>query len=147
MSRNGFQPDYRNLVDVLHNRRPKRLPLYEHHIDAPFIAKYLNEDVSIQGTKQVDYDAYYKKIINFWKDMTFNVNIYVNEILYFDYKQGVLVGTITKTDSYSTSKKLDFSDISKNRVEVFLLKEFQKDKHQIFEKFQIDREPQSSFNW
>jgi len=72
MSRNGFQPDYRNLVDVLHNRRPKRLPLYEHHIDAPFIAKYLNEDVSIQGTKQVDYDAYYKKIINFWKDMTYD---------------------------------------------------------------------------
>jgi 1,2-phenylacetyl-CoA epoxidase PaaB subunit len=42
---------------------------------------------------------------------------------------------------------IDFSDISKNRVEVFLLKEFQKDKHQIFDKFQIDREPQSSFNW
>ncbi|MEN8194001.1 MAG: uroporphyrinogen decarboxylase family protein [Bacteroidota bacterium] len=67
-----FQPDYRNLVEVLHNRRPKRLPLYEHNIDAPFIAKYLKEDVAVQGTKQEDYDAYHKKIISFWKDNTYD---------------------------------------------------------------------------
>jgi len=37
---------------------------------------------------------------------------------------------------------IDFSDVSKNRVEVFLLKEFQKDKHKIFERFKNDENPQ-----
>jgi hypothetical protein len=50
-----------------------------------------------------------------WKNMVFNVNIYVDEIIYFDYKRGVIVGTVTKTDSYSSSKKLDFSDVSRSQ--------------------------------
>ena len=37
----NFQPDYRNVLDVLHNRKPKRLPLYEHLINVPFIEKTL----------------------------------------------------------------------------------------------------------
>jgi len=36
---NNFVPDYRNILKVLFNERPARLPLYEHHIDAPFISK------------------------------------------------------------------------------------------------------------
>jgi uroporphyrinogen decarboxylase len=35
----SFQPDYNNLLAVLNNQRPDRIPLYEHHIDAPFISK------------------------------------------------------------------------------------------------------------
>ncbi|HUX12313.1 MAG TPA: uroporphyrinogen decarboxylase family protein [Spirochaetia bacterium] len=27
-----FRPDYRNLVDALHRKRPRRLPLYEHNV-------------------------------------------------------------------------------------------------------------------
>ena len=46
---NNFTPDYNNLLDVLHNRRPKRLPLYEHHIDAPFISKALGWEIVLQG--------------------------------------------------------------------------------------------------
>jgi hypothetical protein len=50
-----------------------------------------------------------------WKEMKFNVNIYVYETLYFDYQRGILAGSITKTDSYSTSEKLDFSDMSRSQ--------------------------------
>ena len=67
-----FKPDYRNILEVLYNRRPKRLPLYEHHIDVPFIAKYLNEELAIHGHKASDFENYYGKIINFWKDMTYD---------------------------------------------------------------------------
>lgn len=67
-----FQPDYRNILEVLHNRRPKRLPLYEHHIDAPFIAKSLGEELAIHGNKASDYENYYEKIIHFWKDKTYD---------------------------------------------------------------------------
>lgn len=67
-----FQPDYRNILEVLYNRRPKRLPLYEHHIDAPFISKQLNEALILQGNNASDYENYYVKIVNFWKGMTYD---------------------------------------------------------------------------
>ena len=37
----NFQPDYTNILKVLHHQRPDYLPLYEHHIDAPFISKFV----------------------------------------------------------------------------------------------------------
>lgn len=68
----NFQPDSKNLLDVLHNCRPKRLPLYEHHIDAPFISKILGRDIVLQGEKQKDYEEYYKTLIGFWRDHTYD---------------------------------------------------------------------------
>jgi uroporphyrinogen decarboxylase len=56
----SFQPDYRNILSVLQNKRPKRLPVYEHHIDAPFISKCLNKDVSLQGDNPADLVNYCK---------------------------------------------------------------------------------------
>ncbi len=41
MHSDHFQPDYTNILKVLYNQRPDYLPLYEHHIDAPFISKCL----------------------------------------------------------------------------------------------------------
>jgi len=68
----GFIPDYTNLLEVLNNRRPQRLPLYEHHIDAPFIAKALGENIDPSGLKPRELPAYYQKVIGFWKDMTYD---------------------------------------------------------------------------
>ena len=42
----SFEPNFHNLLQVLKNQRPDRLPLYEHHIDAPFISKVLGEAIS-----------------------------------------------------------------------------------------------------
>jgi uroporphyrinogen decarboxylase len=78
--RSVFQPDYRNILDVLFNKRPKRLPLYEHHIDVPFISKYLNEELAIQGSNSKDYENYYRKIVDFWKEMTYDA---------FDYEAAI----------------------------------------------------------
>jgi uroporphyrinogen decarboxylase len=44
-----FQPDFNNILKVLHNQRPDYLPLYEHHIDAPFISKVLGKEVNSAG--------------------------------------------------------------------------------------------------
>lgn len=68
----NFQPDYRNILEVLFNRRPARLPLYEHHIDVPFISKYLNREIIPEGEKPADYEQYYRAITGFWKDMTYD---------------------------------------------------------------------------
>jgi len=67
-----FEPDYHNILQVLNNRRPARLPLYEHHIDAPFISKMLGEHISSQGLKNNELEEYYRKVIGFWKGMTYD---------------------------------------------------------------------------
>jgi len=67
-----FEPDYQNILQVLNNQRPTRLPLYEHHIDAPFISKMLGEHISSQGLKNKELEDYYRKVIGFWKDMTYD---------------------------------------------------------------------------
>ena len=38
-----FQPNANNILDVLYNKKPKYLPLYEHHIDIEFIEKFTGE--------------------------------------------------------------------------------------------------------
>lgn len=70
--KNTFEPDYRHILKVLNNERPTRLPLYEHHIDAPFISKALGENISGQGLKSNELEDYYRKVIGFWKDMTYD---------------------------------------------------------------------------
>lgn len=72
MENSTFCSDYNNLLDVLNNRRPGRLPLYEHHIDAPFISKVLGEELNVSGLKPTDLETYYKKVIGFWKNMTYD---------------------------------------------------------------------------
>jgi uroporphyrinogen decarboxylase len=72
MNNPDFVPDYTNLLQVLLNRKPWRLPVYEHHIDAPFISKVLGEDLSPEGLNPKELVDYYNKITRFWKDMTYD---------------------------------------------------------------------------
>jgi len=67
-----FEPSCQNLLQVLNNQKPDRLPLYEHHIDAPFISKVLGENISAQGLNPDELEGYYRKVIGFWKDMTYD---------------------------------------------------------------------------
>lgn len=76
----NFQPDYHQIEKVLHNQRPERLPLYEHHIDKPFIEKVISKEIGLQGNSPVDYQNYYSQIIGFWKDMTYDA---------FDYEAAI----------------------------------------------------------
>ncbi|MDD2961939.1 MAG: uroporphyrinogen decarboxylase family protein [Muribaculaceae bacterium] len=65
-----YQPDYRNILEVLYNRRPKVLPLYEHHIDAAFIEKATGQKFS--DSINTDPELYFSKVINFWKENTYD---------------------------------------------------------------------------
>lgn len=67
-----FIPDYTNLLQAVSNLRPSRLPVYEHHIDAPFISKITGENLDPSGSKSSDLKEYYRKVIGFWKDMTYD---------------------------------------------------------------------------
>ena len=63
----NFQPDYTNILKVLHNQRPDYLPLYEHHIDAPFISKLTGEKIELVSNRPADLEDYFRKVIDFWK--------------------------------------------------------------------------------
>lgn len=76
----AFQPDYSNVLQVLQNQKPGRLPLYEHHIDAPFISKALGKQLVLQGNRREDYVAFYRELIGFWREMTFDA---------FDYEAAI----------------------------------------------------------
>lgn len=75
-----FQPDYTNILKVLYNERPGYLPLYEHHIDAPFISKVLGREVSAEGRKGDDLVEHYRTVIGFWRDHTYDA---------FDYEAAI----------------------------------------------------------
>jgi uroporphyrinogen decarboxylase len=75
-----FQPDYHQILEVLYNRKPDRLPLYEHHIDLPFIENALNKTIQIEGNRPADFEAYYTQIAGFWRDMTYDA---------FDYEAAI----------------------------------------------------------
>jgi uroporphyrinogen decarboxylase len=72
----AFQADAGMLLEVLKNRKPGRLPLYEHQIDVPFISRALGREISLQGRKDRDYRAYYSELCGFWRDMTFDAFAY-----------------------------------------------------------------------
>jgi uroporphyrinogen decarboxylase len=75
-----FEPNYQNILQVLCNQRPTRLPLYEHHIDTPFITKVLGENISAHGLINNELEDYYRKVIGFWRDMTYDA---------FDYEAAI----------------------------------------------------------
>jgi uroporphyrinogen decarboxylase len=80
MGQMEFQPDYRNILEVLYNRRPPRLPLYEHHIDAPFISKVLDRQLVPVEKQPADLEHYYILLTGFWKDMGYDA---------FDYEAAI----------------------------------------------------------
>lgn len=65
-----FQPDANNILEVLYNRRPAYLPLYEHHIDAAFIEKATGEKFA--DALEPDPKAFFTHIIEFWKNNTYD---------------------------------------------------------------------------
>lgn len=75
MSKIDFQPDYNNLLDVLYNRKSKRLPLYEHNIDLPFIEKYLGDKIPF-GNTPADLEEHYRRVIGFWKQNEYDAFSY-----------------------------------------------------------------------
>lgn len=67
-----FEPDYRHIIDAASNKKPTRLPLYEHGIDLSFIANVLDEDIEPQSNDKKDLCCSYTKQCQFWREMTYD---------------------------------------------------------------------------
>jgi uroporphyrinogen decarboxylase len=68
-----FQPDYRNVELAARNRRPPRLPLYEHFINDDSIERFIHNPLAglVHGD-QNDRVEYFRRVCEFWKSMTYD---------------------------------------------------------------------------
>ena len=103
-----FQPDYQNILAVLQNRRPARLPLYEHHIDLPFISKVLGREIGLQGSQNEDYVAHYREVIGFWRDMTYDAFDYEAAVCEIFPGHGAILGGLGPIQTRADFEKYPF---------------------------------------
>ena len=68
-----FQPDFQNIIDVAKNKKPERLPLYEHFINDDFMEKVLDKSFSqLREGDEGDLHQFFKLHNGFYKDMTYD---------------------------------------------------------------------------
>lgn len=69
-----FHPDWRNLENAVRNRKPKRLPLYEHIVDPVVMGRVMDVDMTVPspGNGAADFRSFHEKQCRFWKEMTYD---------------------------------------------------------------------------
>ncbi len=80
-----FQPDYKHFLDVMANKRPKRLPLYEHIISPTVMEAILERSFAdlYRGDRR-DLAEFFHHYCRFFREMTYDVvsfEICITEIL------------------------------------------------------------------
>ncbi|NLE45349.1 MAG: hypothetical protein GX620_11560 [Chloroflexi bacterium] len=69
----SFEPDFRHMVAVLENRRPQRLPVYEHLINPEFMELALDTRFAecVHGD-EADVDEFFRQYCRFYREMTYD---------------------------------------------------------------------------
>ena len=85
MSENSFEPDFRLFESVMANRRPNRLPLYEHIVSPSVMEAMLGVSFAdlLEGDAS-DLDNFFRHFCGFFRSMTYDVvsfEVCVTEIL------------------------------------------------------------------
>ena len=106
-----FQPDCNNILKVLYNQRPEYLPLYEHHIDAPFISKILGKEVNCTGKTGVDLIDHYKIVAEFWRSMTYDAFDYEAAICEIFPGHGAILGGNGPIQNRDDFEKYPFDEL------------------------------------
>jgi uroporphyrinogen decarboxylase len=74
---NDFQPDYRHFADVMKNRRPARLPLYEHFVNPASIERLLDvRFAALENGNPADQAEYFRQHCRFFREMTYDTVSY-----------------------------------------------------------------------
>ena len=66
--------NYQYFVQAMNNEKPARMPIYEHHIDAPFIEKATGEELCalLEGTT-AEKKLFFNRYIQFWRDHGYDI--------------------------------------------------------------------------
>ena len=80
-----FQPDYRHFAEVMHNRRPARLPVYEHLVNTESMEGILGVEFAALASGQgADLAEFFRQYCGFFEEMTHDVvsfEVCITEIL------------------------------------------------------------------
>jgi uroporphyrinogen decarboxylase len=69
----AFVNNYHHMLDVLANRRPARLPIYEHIISPLVMERVLNVPFAdLQQGEGADLDEFFRHYCRFWQEMTYD---------------------------------------------------------------------------
>ncbi|MGE5223310.1 MAG: uroporphyrinogen decarboxylase family protein [Omnitrophica WOR_2 bacterium] len=81
----NFQNDYRYFLDAVNNRKPRRLPVYEHLINPPFMEKLLNiQFAGCREGNESDLEFFFQNYCGFYQEMTYDTvsfEVCITEIL------------------------------------------------------------------
>lgn len=68
-----FEPDYRHILNAAWNKRPERMPVYEHKISPEIMSRILRDDFAdlINGDDS-DMRHYFNSFCKFYKQMTYD---------------------------------------------------------------------------
>lgn len=73
----NFQPDYRQMLAVLKNRHPERMPVYEHIISPNVMEKILGvKFAALESGGPAELDEFFTHYGRFWKEMTYDTVSY-----------------------------------------------------------------------
>lgn len=73
----SFQPDYRYFADVMKNKRPARLPLYEHIVKASSMERIMDmRFAELEGGDTHDQAEYFRHHCRFFREMTYDTVSY-----------------------------------------------------------------------
>lgn len=69
----NFEPDYRHILNAALNKRPARMPIYEHKVSPVIMGRVLGDDFEdlINGN-DFDRREYFRKYCDFYKRMTYD---------------------------------------------------------------------------
>jgi hypothetical protein len=88
----SFEPDYQNIADAASNRKPGRLPIYEHAIDESIMATVLGADMSVQSECNADLCDHYTRVCRFWKSMSYDTVSFEGQICPVLPDHGAILG-------------------------------------------------------
>jgi len=68
------EPNYRFFLDAMANKKPARMPIYEHHIDAGFMEKVLDRPMTalLDGTT-AEKKEFFRRYVDFWRDCGYDI--------------------------------------------------------------------------
>ncbi len=69
----AFEPCYHYMLDVLANRKPARLPLYEHIISPKIMEQVMGEGFAeLQTGGPTEQAEFFRQVCRFWRQMTYD---------------------------------------------------------------------------
>ncbi|GMV93404.1 MAG: hypothetical protein AMXMBFR82_31820 [Candidatus Hydrogenedentota bacterium] len=102
-----FHADYRHFADVMQNRRPLRMPIYEHLINSPFMEQVLQVSFAdlIDGA-DTDLAEFFRQYCRFYREMMYDTVSF--EVCITEYLPGR--GALVKAIPGPIQNRTDFDD-------------------------------------